>query len=154
MNDQRLTKLAQMGLELTTVADQDELLLRTVQAAKELTGATYSSIALVEGEWLHWRSAAGKPIEEVQGIKQPVGEGLCGWVVRHGRGRRSGDVLAEADYYLQYAEMRSELDVPLLRGGRVIGVLNVESPAVDAFTAVDEALLQILATVAALVLSN
>lgn len=153
MNDQRLMKLAQVGVELTAVTDQDGLLLRTVGAAKELTGATYSSIALVEGEWLHWRSAAGKPMEEVRGVKQSVGEGLCGWVVRHGRGRRSGDVLAEADYYLQFAEMRSELDVPLLHGGRVIGVLNVESPAVNAFTALDETLLHILATFAALALS-
>ena len=150
--DPRLGRLAQVVAELAAASDQDALLLRTVRAARELVGATYSSIALVEGEWLHWLSAAGKPIEEVRGYKQPVSEGLCGWVVRNGRGRRSDDVLQEPDYFLQYAEMRSEVDVPIRRGELVIGVLNAESPAVKAFTVEDEAVLQTLAAFVALAL--
>lgn len=150
--DPRLKKLAQAVAELAAATGQDELLLRTVQAARELVGATYTSIALVEGQWLHWRSAAGKPLEEVQGYRQPVSEGLCGWVVRHGRSRRSGDVLQEPDYFRQYAEMRSELDVPLRRGERVIGVLNAESPVPEAFTDEDEAVLQTLAAFVSLAL--
>lgn len=142
---EQLRRLHEIGAEMARTHDEEALLHLAVSAAKELTGATYTSLAFVEGDRLHWQSAAGKPIEEVKGVKQPVSEGLCGWVVRHGRSRRSGDVTQEPDYYLQYAEMRSELDVPILRGDRVIGVLNGESPETGVFTVEHEALIQVLA---------
>jgi signal transduction histidine kinase/putative methionine-R-sulfoxide reductase with GAF domain len=51
-------------------------------------------------------------------------------------------------YPFDYAiEMRSELAVPLIgAGGRLEGVLNLESPEVDAFDREDRYILQILAT--------
>lgn len=150
---QQNRRLHEIGAEMAHLQDEEALLYLAVSAARELTGATYSSIAFVEGDWIHWQSAAGKPIGEVVGVKQPVSEGLCGWVVRHGRSRRSGDVTEEPDYYLQYAEMRSELDVPILHGNRVIGVLSAESPEIDAFTVEHEHLLQILAAYVAIAVS-
>jgi GAF domain-containing protein len=152
---ERLQRLGAVAAELAQLrGDREALLLETVRAAREVTGAAYSSIGLVEGRYIHWQSAAGKPLEEVRGVKQPLDEGLCGWVVRHGRSRRTGDVAHEADYFLQYEEMQSELDVPLLVGRTVIGVLNVEDPAPGAFTLEDERLLQLLAGYAAMALAG
>lgn len=137
--------LAAAGAKMAQAQDRDALLLLAAQAARQLTGASYSSIGFVEGDVIHWQSAAGKPIEEVRGYRIPVSEGLCGWVVRHGRSRRSDDVTNEPDYFQQYAEMRSELDVPIKAGEEVIGVLSCESPGIKAFTAEHEALLPVLA---------
>lgn len=150
---EHIRRLHEIGAKMARLREEEALLYLAVSAARELTGATYSSIAFVEGDWIHWQSAAGKPIEEVKGFKQPISEGLCGWVVRHGRSRRSGNVTKEPDYYLQYAEMRSELDVPILRGGQVIGILNAESPETDAFTVQHERVLQILAAYVAIAIS-
>ncbi len=144
-DNEQLQALAEVGRELSQISDLDELLHHAVRSAQALTGATYTSAGLVEGSFIHWRSAAGKPLEEVQGYRMPVSEGLCGWVVRNGASRRTGDVTQESDYFQQYAEMRSELDVPIKVGERVIGVLSAESPEVNAFTAVHETTMEILA---------
>lgn len=150
--NEALQQLHNFAVSVGHSADKASLLLKAVETAQALTGATYSSIGLVEGDVIHWQSAAGKPLAEVKGYRQPIGEGMCGWVVRKGRSRRSGDVASEADYLEQYAEMRSEIDAPLLHGNKVIGVLNAESPQKDAFTAEHEALLQLLADYVALAL--
>lgn len=147
-------RLPQIGARIAELReDREALFLFVVRAACELTGAAYSSLGLVEGRHIHWQSAAGKPLEEVRGVRQPVDEGMCGWVVRHGQSRRSGDVTGEADYFQQYAEMRSEVDVPVKVGERVIGVLSSESPQPDAFSGDDEVLLEILASYVAIALS-
>lgn len=147
-------RLPQIGARMAELrGDREALLLFVVRAARQLTGAAYSSVGLVEGQQIHWQAAAGKPIEEVRGYRQPVDEGLCGWVVRHGQSRRSGDVSAEADYFQQYAEMHSEVDVPIRVGERVIGVLSGESPHHDAFSSEDELALEILASYVAIALS-
>lgn len=144
--EKRLRQLAELGVALAALVDDREaLLLRAVQEAREMTGATYSSVGLVEGDVIHWLSADGKPIEEVRGYRQPISEGLCGWVVRNGRSRRTGNVTGEVDYYEQYAEMQSELDVPVKAGERTIGVLSVESPMPRAFTVEHEYVMQIVA---------
>jgi Nif-specific regulatory protein len=140
-----LELLAGIGSTFARPESPDNLFLRAVRAARQLTGASYSSIGLVEGDIIHWQSAAGKPIDEVRGYKQPIASGLCGWAVRNGRARRTGDVTGEPDYFEQYSEMRSELDVPVMAADRVIGVLSTESPRVNAFTAGHEAQLRILA---------
>lgn len=144
--EKRLRQLAVVGNELAALLDdQEALFLRAVQRAREMTGAAYSSLGLVEGEEIVWLAADGKPIEEVRGQRQPIGEGLCGWVVRRGMSRRTGNVQGEADYFEQYAEMQSELDVPLKVGERVLGVLSVESPIARFFTAEHEHTMEVLA---------
>lgn len=144
--EKRLRQLAVVGNELAALLEDEEaMFLRAVQRAREMTGAAYSSLGLVEGDEIVWLAADGRPIEEVRGRRQPVGEGLCGWVVRRGRSRRTGNVQGEADYFEQYAEMQSELDVPLKVGDGVLGVLSVESPIARAFTVEHEHAMEVLA---------
>ena len=152
--EKRLRQLAGLGVQLAAlVGDRGALFLRAVQEARVMSGAAYSSLGLVEGEVIHWRSADGKPIEEVRGRRQAVSEGLCGWVVRHGRSRRTGNVTGEADYYEQYPEMQSELDAPIKVGEKVIGVLSMESPLLRAFTVEHEHALEVIAQFVALALA-
>lgn len=153
--EKRLRQLAELGVSLAgLVQDRDTLFLEAVRHAREMTGAAYSSLGLVEGEVIHWLSADGKPIEEVRGRRQPVSDGLCGWVVRRGRSRRTGNVSGEPDYYEQYAEMQSELDVPIKVREQTLGVLSVESPIARAFTIEHEYLLQIVAQYVALAIGT
>lgn len=149
----QLEHLVAIGADLASVVDHDLLFLTAVRAARDVTGALYTSLGLVEAENIHWQSAAGKPLDDVKGYKQPIDDGLCGWVVRNARSRRTGDVTTEPDYFLQYAEMRSEVDVPLMSGDQVIGVLSAESPDVDAFTQEHEILLKIIAGYVAVALT-
>ena len=82
-------------------------------------------------------------------MKLRPGEGITGWVATTGEPLRSGDVRAEKRYVSINARVRSEMAVPVEMRGQVIGLLNVDSTQVDAFSAIDEARLVDMALEAA-----
>nr|MBC8333503.1 GAF domain-containing protein [Anaerolineae bacterium] len=75
----------------------------------------------------------------------PITQGVMGQVAATGKPRRISDVTQEAGYVKTPDNMRSELCVPLKIAERVIGVINVESRSVAAFSKDDERLLMTLA---------
>lgn len=80
------------------------------------------------------------------GYRQHLNLGLVGRAARSGRVLLANDVYAEPDYLriVEREAVRAELVVPIVASGRVIGVLNLESPRAEAFTSED---VHILATV-------
>ncbi len=79
-------------------------------------------------------------------ITLPVGQGLVGWVAEHQVAVRLDDVREDArPLIINGWPARSELAVPLLSEGRIIGVLNAESTRVAAFDVEDTTLLTIIA---------
>jgi L-methionine (R)-S-oxide reductase len=72
-------------------------------------------------------------------VRIPVGRGVCGTAVKERRIQRVDDVNAFPDHIACDTRSRSELVVPLIRGGKVLGVLDVDSPKLARFTAIDEA---------------
>ncbi len=87
-------------------------------------------------------------------LKLRVGEGITGWVARHGKPVLIGDVTQDKRYVSVRRDVRSELAVPLEVRGEVRGVINVDSERVNAFSADDQELLQELAVQAAGVIHN
>ena len=75
-------------------------------------------------------------------FKLRVGEGITGWVARHGKPARVGDVTQDARYVAARRGVRSELAVPLEVNGETRGVINVDSDRADAFSADDQELLR------------
>ena len=71
----------------------------------------------------------------------PVGRGVVGTVAATGRTWRVADVTHQPIYLKVDEATQSELCVPLKIGKRVIGVVNVESKGVGAFSEADERLL-------------
>jgi len=78
------------------------------------------------------------------------GKGIIGHVIRSGERIIAPDVGAEPHYVDGRPSTRSELAVPIVSRGHVIGALNLESDRLDAYTAADAELLDFFATVAAL----
>ncbi len=83
-----------------------------------------------------------------------VGEGIIGWVAQHGQPIRTGDVSKDPRYQYVLNGIQSELCIPLIARGRVIGVLNIKSTLPDAYSEDDESLLTALANSAAISLEN
>lgn len=75
----------------------------------------------------------------------PLEAGLTGWAARQQRPMRVGDITADPRYVAQMTTTRSEMAAPLVVGERVIGVVNVETSWVDAFSGDDLRLLTTLA---------
>ena len=61
-------------------------------------------------------------------VRIAVGRGVCGAAVEQRRSMLVEDVHAFADHIACDAASRSELVVPLIRDGRVLGVLDLDSP--------------------------
>ena len=82
------------------------------------------------------------------------GTGIVGHVIRTGEVVVCGDVHADARYVVGRAATRSELAVPIVGPGGVIGALNLESDLGDAFGAGDAELLEFFASAAALTIEK
>ncbi|MEO5885777.1 MAG: diguanylate cyclase [Candidatus Limnocylindrales bacterium] len=91
-------------------------------------GYRYVSIYTVDGAILRLGAQRGyaHPVETFEAAK-----GVVGRVMRTGLAAFVRDVTTDPDYHAADPEVTSEVAVPLLADGRVIGVLNVES-TVDA----------------------
>jgi signal transduction histidine kinase len=93
-------------------------------------------------------------IEVSEGPAPVLEEGIAGWVVRHGESLRVGKSEAEDRFASARPGTQSELAVPLRMEGSVRGVIHVDAPAADAFSEMDQVLLEELAVHATQVIHN
>ncbi|MEK7784565.1 MAG: GAF domain-containing protein, partial [Chloroflexota bacterium] len=84
----------------------------------------------------------------------PASGGIVGRALRTGQTQYAPDTALDPDYMPLRSATRSELAVPLKYGGRVLGVLNLESDQPGAFHDDDILLAESLADAVALALDN
>lgn len=75
-------------------------------------------------------------------VRIPIEQGLCGRAAREGRSIRVGDVSASPEYLSCFLDTRSELVVPVLDGTRVLGEIDVDGSALNAYDESDERFLE------------
>ena len=80
-------------------------------------------------------------------VRIAVGQGVCGTAVARRASVIVPDVEAFPGHIACDAGSRSELVVPLLRGGEVLGVIDLDSPDLARFDVVDQAGVERLAEV-------
>lgn len=144
-----------------SVQDLDQTWRRILLGAMELTGAEAGNISQVDEEsrLMIDRMQRGFP-ESLQPVRSLDTGSIQAWVATNRRSALIFDIALEPQWegiYIPGREgTRSELAVPILRGGagRVVGVINLESPRPNAFTSDDKHLLEDLAVIADLALSN
>jgi sigma-B regulation protein RsbU (phosphoserine phosphatase) len=84
----------------------------------------------------------------------PIGEGLVGYAALHKEPVLVADVSQDPRYINVVPDVRSELAIPMMLKDRCIGVLDLESPELDAFTKRDVEILTLLASQAAVAIEN
>lgn len=77
----------------------------------------------------------------------PFGKGISGQTAQSRQAIIVDDLLKDSNYIPDTEPARSEICVPLISGGRVVGVIDSENPSIGVF---GEAELEILSTVAAM----
>ena len=80
-------------------------------------------------------------------VRIPAGRGVCGAAVERGRSILVEDVHAFAGHIACDAASRSELVVPLVADGRVLGVLDLDSPDPVRFDSDDQAGMERIAAI-------
>ncbi len=89
----------------------------------------------LEGDTLVLGPFQGKPAC----VTIPVGQGVCGTAVAQRANQRVADVHAFEGHIACDAASRSELVIPLAIDDEIVGVLDIDSPSPDRFSADDEA---------------
>ena len=147
--------LARVGHVINSSLDPAKVLDLVVREAVDIMRATSGSVILIDPhtQLLEIEVAIGLSAEAQQ-VKLAIGRGVTGWVAKTGQPLRVPDVTADARYVSLRQDIRSELAVPLMLEGALIGVLNVDSTRQNAFSTDDEELLVALANQAAQVIHN
>jgi PAS domain S-box-containing protein len=168
-----LEALHKAAQSVTASLDLEEILSRIVEQAWNLVSfegriANYASL------WTLWlvedhskaKLVAAFPKDELGKTKETVGDeidwrkgkngriGIMGRAITKGEPELVVDVTKDPDYLKSHEETRSELVVPIKWKNKVIGIITVQHPEVNAFDEDDKQALQSLAAQAAIAITN
>ena len=80
-------------------------------------------------------------------VRIPFGRGVCGAAAASRQTQRVEDVHAFAGHIACDSASNSELVVPLIKDGRLIGVLDLDSPSIGRFSEQDQLGIEALAAI-------
>jgi sigma-B regulation protein RsbU (phosphoserine phosphatase) len=151
-----LAVLAEIGEEINSSLDLDEVLKRTGSLVKRLIDYEIFAVLLVDEESnrLVHRYAVGYAQTDPDHWRIPIGQGITGTAAATGHAVRVNDVSKDERYINAIESVRSELAVPLMYKGKAIGVLDIQSPKLDNFTPDQQHILTLLASRLAIAIEN
>jgi sigma-B regulation protein RsbU (phosphoserine phosphatase) len=131
-----LQLLNEISRELTSVLVLNELLRKIGTLTKRLVDYHWFSIFLADEEAHTLNAVISLKQDERMPGKYTVahGQGIVGTAASRGETIVVPDVTKDPRYVRVNPETRSEMAVPLIYRGRVIGVVDLESPQVNYFT--------------------
>lgn len=136
-------------------ATLDEALSSAVKGLQVSLGGDRVLILLTDPERKHlipkaWVGYADEVGEQVI----PIGAGVTGWAAAHRKTLRLDDIFEDTRYIQLSPNTRSEMAIPLIFRNDLLGVLNVESEQVAAYTENEEEMLGTLAGSLAAIIAN
>ena len=138
---------AEIRQELARAADPAEAMTRLVAVCKaRLPHYTWVGVYQLQGEELVLGPYLGKPSPHT---RIPLGRGICGAAATERRTIVVDDVNSDARYLACSLETRSEIVVPVMREGRVLAEIDVDSDRPAAFGEDDRRLLEAAAALLA-----
>ena len=146
--------LAEIGRDVASILDLDELFGRIAQLARRVIDYRTFGILLVNDDNQLEMKLAVKYGEKVEVPRVALGEGLVGYAALHREVVLVSDVSQDPRYIKIVPDVRSELVIPMLLKERCIGVLDLESPELAAFSKRDVEILTLLASQAAVAIEN
>lgn len=147
--------LAEIGREVMGVLDLDRLLEHIARLARRLIDyRTFGILLLNERTGELEMKLAIQYGEKVTLPRVKLGEGLVGHAALTKTPVLVSDVSTDPRYIKVLEDVRSELVIPMLVKDRCIGVFDLESPELDAFSKRDVEILTLLASYAAVAIEN
>jgi sigma-B regulation protein RsbU (phosphoserine phosphatase) len=151
-----LLLLNEVSRETGSILDVEELLRRAAEQTKRVIDYQILSIMLYDEEQKVFRHRVDvKHGQRVQGkLRVAATEGIVGAAATLKEPVIVPDVTVDPRYLMVNPETRSELAIPMIHKGKVIGVLDLESPQPNYFTEDHVQTLSILAANLAVSLEN
>ncbi|HWZ51405.1 MAG TPA: SpoIIE family protein phosphatase [Granulicella sp.] len=153
---QTLTVLNEISREITSILDVDDLLERIGHLLKRVIDFQMFTILLwnerTERFEHRFSSRYGERVERPRAVK--LGQGLIGTAAERREPIVAPDVRKDPRYVAANPETRSELTVPLIYKGKVIGVVDLEHTRVNYFNEDHQRTLTTLAAQIAISIAN
>ncbi len=129
-------------------SEADEVLRQAVEILHDRFDAySWVGIYLVEGDELVLGPWKGP--QATEHVRIPIGQGICGAAAASGVTEIVDDVNADDRYLACFVSTRSEIVVPIVYEGRVVGEIDVDSDRPAAFGEADRDLLERVAALVA-----
>jgi putative nucleotidyltransferase with HDIG domain len=152
-----LSTIQEVSMAATSTIDFDQTLEQAADTMQRLLDFQVFGFLLLDertGELRLHPSYRGVDPAIAERLDLRLGRGITGWVAETGHPLLVPDVSQDSHYLDAIAGIRSEVCVPLKIGQRVIGVIDVESDQLDAFSSEDLQLLTTLAGQLAVTIEN
>jgi phosphoserine phosphatase RsbU/P len=151
-----LATLAEIGEEVNASLDLDEVLARAAALIKRHIDYEIFGVLMIEGDgsYLRHRFAIGYPRELAENLRIPMGQGITGTAAATSHSVRVCDTSKDPRYINAIESVRSELAVPLIVRGKVVGVLDIQSRHLDYFTRDQQNILTLLGSRLAIAIEN
>ncbi|MFQ5616806.1 MAG: GAF domain-containing protein, partial [Anaerolineales bacterium] len=157
----QLQAAAEVGSAVVSIRDLDELLTQVTHLISDRFGYYHAGIFLIDKHSkyavLQAANSPGGQRMLARGHRLKTGEvGIVGHVTKTMEPRIALDVGRDATYFdnPDLPETRSEMALPLISGGEILGVLDVQSTERAAFTQEDVSILQVMADQIAVAIEN
>ncbi|PWB78035.1 MAG: hypothetical protein C3F07_01620 [Anaerolineales bacterium] len=166
LEDSRKTALqfetaAEIARDISSSLDLDELLQKAVKLIRSRFEFYHAGVFLkdLSGEFVVIREATGEAGAQMKRAGHKLGVGsksIVGFVASNGEQLIVNDTTRDATYYANplLPDTRSEAAIPLQVGDRIVGVLDVQSTNLYAFSEENLRTLQILADQLAIAVVN
>ncbi|MCX7836174.1 MAG: SpoIIE family protein phosphatase [bacterium] len=150
--------LSEVALSLSRAIGLEDILSHIVEGLAKLVPFDAAGVFIVErdGKTIAAEYLRGYRRDSYELVHQKVGEGIVGRVVETGKTMIVNDVSQNPYYIAARKGTRSELAVPMFSpaSGEVIGVFNLESNNLNAYTVEDAELVSTLAANAAVAIER
>jgi len=147
MTDRHTSAFAAVEAAVAAESDGTRAMESTVQLlSQHLPDYTWAGIYLLYGNELCLGPFVGKPSPHT---RIPLGRGICGAAAAEKATIIVDDVNADPRYLACSLDTRSEIVVPIMLDGEVLGELDIDSDRTAAFTSDDRELLERVATLLA-----
>ncbi len=152
-----LSRIYEFGQHLAGAATEEHVISSTLEFLASQFDFHVSSILLMQDdETLRIAGLHGPYKHDSLAVGQTIalGQGIAGYAAMRRRYAIVADVHQDSHYIELSPSTQSELAVPILFSGQLLGVINSESPTLHFFDDEDRRLIEVVATHLAIALSN
>lgn len=148
--------LLEVSAATTQTLDLDQLLANVSEIIRKVLQYDLFAILLYQEKRrdLRIRYAVGHREEVVRNLAVALGEGVTGNAAARREPVLVGDVRNDPRYLNTVDAVRTELAVPMVARGKLVGVIDLQSTRVNAYSEYDRALLRLIAARVAIAIDN
>jgi sigma-B regulation protein RsbU (phosphoserine phosphatase) len=148
--------LLEIGKKISASLDINKVLDTIIDCLKEVVPYDAAVIFLINSKSgkIEQEVYRGYHADFIKNIRLKIGQGLSGWVAKKGLPVLVPDVRKDSRYVVSHPGTLSEMAVPLRRGKKIMGVFNVESKKLNAYTKRELELLKAFANQASIAIEN